>query len=808
MITIILTLILTAITIQAFTGSGLFKQAGQVELEHRRGQIKENLNLNLMSAQAEKTNGSSLEVVTEAHKIISSKEKMDYLKQLSKSKKEPIIGEISNKEDYDKVDWYFYVTVDDDVYKITAKEIDVIGKTNEMAPVIKISRLTNTTSSITVTVETQRNTGGKVQYYIKGDTYTDYKMIKESEENTYTFEGLKQGIKYSIKVIAVAKNKKTAESTGEQITGQITELREAQIEFTASISSATNSDVVVTAKAKTDLNGFKLLTSKDPSKGWSTSLSQTFKQNGRMYVILWDGTNYGTSSAGYTVTNIDKLAPIDFTPKITAKDTNSITVDGTTTDAKATDENMSSGIKGYRFSIDGGKTYTEQQSSPIYKFEKLSQTKEYTIKVEAEDNAGNKTIGSTSATTGNVTGIKTGDVTFTYSPSTATNQNVTVTISGNNTGFTLQYKTEKTGVAGSGETADWKNYTAPFTLTRNQAIYARVVDSTGQAGNTYATGNLTNIDKLAPAAFTPSLTATTNSIKVTANVTDTAATKDNISSGIKDYRFSINNGAYTEYQTSNTYTFSNLAQGQNYTIKVEARDKAGNTTIGTASKTTGNVTNLTEANVKFTYSPSVITNKDVTVTASTTISGFTIQTSKDGKTYTNTASQTFSSNGTMYVRLTDGVNVGTAATATITTIDKTAPTVSIALTSTLQTINSISLSIGAKDTLSGLGKIEWYYGTTNNPTTLGATTSITALNGNVKGPTTAQTKTQTISGLTVGTTYYFKAVVYDVAGNQVSSTVISAKTNNPTAGDVSYTPSDSSWKVDNVKSALDYFFNR
>ena len=60
----------------------------------------------------------------------------------------------------------------------------------------------------------------------------------------------------------------------------------------------------------------------------------------------------------------------------------------------------------------------------------------------------------------------------------------------------------------------------------------------------------------------------------------------------------------------------------------------------------------------------------------------------------------------------------------------------------------------------------------------------------------------------MGTTYYFKAVVYDVAGNQVSSTVISAKTKNPTAGDISYTPSDSSWKVDNVKSALDYFLNK
>ena len=49
---------------------------------------------------------------------------------------------------------------------------------------------------------------------------------------------------------------------------------------------------------------------------------------------------------------------------------------------------------------------------------------------------------------------------------------------------------------------------------------------------------------------------------------------------------------------------------------------------------------------------------------------------------------------------------------------------------------------------------------------------------------------------------------YDVAGNKVSSSVISAKTANPKAEDVSYTPADSNWKVNNVKEALDYFFNK
>ena len=146
----------------------------------------------------------------------------------------------------------------------------------------------------------------------------------------------------------------------------------------------------------------------------------------------------------------------------------------------------------------------------------------------------------------------------------------------------LQYKTEKSGK--TGEVADWTNYTNKITITRNQSIYARVVDSEGQAGETYATGTITNIDKLPPNSFTPTLTATHNSITVTASTTDQAKTSDNACSGNIQYKFSKDNGStWTSYQTSGSYTYTGLSAGTNYTIKVEAKDKVGNTIQGSKS---------------------------------------------------------------------------------------------------------------------------------------------------------------------------------------------------------------------------------
>ena len=237
------------------------------------------------------------------------------------------------------------------------------------------------------------------------------------------------------------------------------------------------------------------------------------------------------------------------------------------------------------------------------------------------------------------------------------------------------------------------------------------------------------------------------------------------------------------------------------------KEKVGDITLDTEIQT---------GDIIYTCDPTTWTNGIVTVTIEIVkeeYKGYEIEYSYDTKTWNKyEEGQTITvtnNNTTIYTRLrSDNAVLKGYATGNVTNIDTTNPIISTELSSTSTGIDSISLSVGITDTNSGLGKVEWYYGTTNNPTTLAGTTSVMAINGSTAGPTTAQTKTYTVTGLSIRTTYYFKVIVYDVAGNKVTSPVISATTLNPTAADVSYTPSDTSWDVENVKEALDYLYSR
>ena len=942
-VTIVVLLILASISIQGITKTGIFSSAESVKTEHKRALISTTLQTKLKINQSEQIRGTDEEVIRAAYEDVKND-----LEEIKKAGGKDIeVSEVTSEEKNGKTEWFFEVKVDGDVYKVALDGSDYLGKEDELAPLIQIKTAKATTNTIFVTVTTRRNEGGKIEYYIKEKGASKFNLAKATDQNEYTYTGLKQDTAFVIKAIAIGKNGKEKESKEVEIeTSTVPKIDSKEIEFAVEPNTWTNKSVKVTAKPKVDTQGFTLVTSKNPTSSWTKVNNQTFSTNGTMYVALTDGNNYGVTAshevtnidkikpmitsvtattntikitatdeasgisayaisesstmptkftvvdstkifnkiienkkqstkyyvwvkdqagnvsevastttgtvAGLTdanttfsktpndwtnkdvtvtastteknfalqtkkdngewqttgtqtftengtiyarlwdginagaetklnVTTIDKLAPNAFTPKATVT-TNSIKVDGTTTDATATSTNGSSGIKEYRFSKDGGKTYTNAQTSATYTFSGLTQNVEYTIVVEAKDNAGNTTKGTVKVTTGTVPTASGA----TYTPTTWTKGNVTVTLP-TKSGYSTVYTTN-----GTVPTVSSAKYTAAFSVSTNCKINYLFTDGTNIGG--VGTVNVTNIDTLAPNAFTPKATVTTNSIKVGGTTTDATATSTNGSSGIKEYRFSKDGGkTYTNAQTSATYTFGGLTQNVEYTIVVEAKDNAGNTTIETVKATTGTVPTASGA----TYTPTTWTKGNVTVTLPTK-SGYSTVYTTNGTVPTvlsakYTAAFSVSTNCKINYLFTDGTNIGGVGTVNVTNIDTANPVINTAITES-GTTSTIKLSMAVSDTQSGVNKIIWYYKLSTDSTYKNATDTYTATTANT-------TRTHTFTGLTQNKTYNAYAVVYDATGRTTQSTTINVTTGTvPTASGATYTPT--TWTKGNVTVTL------
>ena len=564
----------------------------------------------------------------------------------------------------------------------------------------------------------------------------------------------KEGYVYVVKVEKV-------EYIGKQGENPPPDLQESDVTFHYEPTDWTNGSVEISIE--TEITGYTLQYSIDEKKWTDYTTAITMKDNGAIHARLINNLDEAGGYATGNVENIDRLEPNSFTPTATST-TNSITLTGSTTDKAKTATDGCSGIAKYYFSKDNGSTWEPSagQTGTSYTFTGLTQNKTYSLKMKAVDKAGNETITNTvSKNTGTVTGLTDSNVKFTYNPSTPTKSSVAVTITTEITGYTLQYSTNGT---------TWTNYTTAITMTDNGAIYARLWDGTNGGG--YATGNVENIDRLAPNSFTPTATSTTNSITLKGSTTDKAKTATDGCSGIAKYYFSKDNGSTWEPsagQTGTSYTFTGLTQNKSYSLKMKAVDKAGNETItSTLSKSTTGVPGLTESNTTFTYNPSTPTNGNVAVTITTTAgSGYTLQYSTDGTTWKDyTTAISMTQNGAIYARVKDSTGqVGGTATGNVTNIDKLAPN-NFTPTAT-STTNSITLKGSTTDkaktaTNASSGIKAYYFSKDNGATWL---------------PTGGQTTTSyTFSGLTSGTTYSLKMKAVDNAGNEVITSTITKTT--------------------------------
>lgn len=428
-------------------------------------------------------------------KYMSKVEKLDEWKVTENDEEDEIEESVRKnvKEVVVNDKYVFEIKLDNEGIKI-----EYLGKKGELGPRVIWHTYSNTYDTLTLNVVTRRNKGGTIQYWIKERGSGEYELKSDQLGNTYTFTGLDINKKYTIKVIAKKDNKQSAPYIIDVDMVKLPELTDENTKFIKTPESWTNGNVTVTAQTK--MTGYTIQTSQD-KENWKNIAYQIVEKNGKVYARLSDGYNSGKVYET-DITNIDKLAPNTFTPTATST-TKSITVTASTTDAAAANGSGSSGIAGYRFSKDNGSTWTEYQTSGTYTWNNLPQTTNYTIKVEAKDNAGNVRQGSVSKGTGTVTDLTKANTTFKVEPLEAkwTNKDVTVTVSTTvdveGTGFVLQTSTD-------GENWYTTNKkpanTAEKVFTKNGTIYARLYD--GRNVGEYSSEAITKIDKLAPKAFT------------------------------------------------------------------------------------------------------------------------------------------------------------------------------------------------------------------------------------------------------------------------------------------------------------------
>ena len=252
----------------------------------------------------------------------------------------------------------------------------------------------------------------------------------------------------------------------------------------------------------------------------------------------------------------DKYNVVKITNVSTSKTYNSVTVSVETTPG---DNNPSK----YYFSIDGGKSYQESNTSS-YTFSNLSDNTNYTIKVYVKDTAGYDSLESVVEVT---TNAYVNPVVNSVTATNITTNSITVSVSatgGTNNVATYYYSIN----IGAYTSSSSNKYTfSGLNKGTTYTIKVYVKDTNGVDSSVYNI-SVTTIDYINPSIISISETEiTTNSISITVY-----AQKG--TNNISRYYYSIDNGSYTSSR-SNSYTFSGLSKGKSYEIKVYVVDSIG-----------------------------------------------------------------------------------------------------------------------------------------------------------------------------------------------------------------------------------------
>ena len=293
-------------------------------------------------------------------------------------------GKVSNLSHNDTV----YARLTDGINYGDYASVSIKDKLN---PTVTITKGTITSNSIKVNVSATDNESGMgssltYAYYIKQSTQGDSSYVKKASNSSssYTFTGLTQGTNYDIKVTVSADKagnigkgtllkQTTGTVTSGLVTGAITFGNATWSSNKASITISTNTSYTIQYQVNSISGSWTTI-----SNGGKVS---NLSHNDTVYARLTDGNNYGEYAS---VTIKDKTAPT------VSVSTSTITLDSIKVQVSASD--AQSGLatsKTYKYYLNNALKKTSMTNN--YTFSGLTDTTQYTIKVEVVDKAGNMT---------------------------------------------------------------------------------------------------------------------------------------------------------------------------------------------------------------------------------------------------------------------------------------------------------------------------------------------------------------------------------------------------------------------------------
>ena len=289
---------------------------------------------------------------------------------------------------------------------IVEEHSHVVNNVDSMAPDAFEFTATTTTNSIIVEAATidklKDYEGNIVQNTYSGVKTYEYRINDDPWQSSNEFINLTKNTEYRVYVRAIdyAGNITEATNSGAIIKTDNIEIPNASIKFEVSETDVTNEDVTVTMKSEgLEDTGFKIQYQVNGTDGvWQNGSKYLAKGNCTIYARVADDEGQeGTGEyASITITNIDKLAPNQFTPEIVEKTNNNVRIRATVDDREANETNCKSGIDTYTYYIlnDRGEEITKtEEKVNEYNFMGLDlENHGYYIYVTAKDKAGNATV--------------------------------------------------------------------------------------------------------------------------------------------------------------------------------------------------------------------------------------------------------------------------------------------------------------------------------------------------------------------------------------------------------------------------------